>query len=256
MSTIFSDTKFCEFDKLGYCAGIRIADEEDVIGYRAKFDEVEAKEGREKCQRGLFDLHFTVPFVWELATHPIVLEHVEALLGPNLLLMGSHFFCKYGPSEAFVAWHQDVTYWGLEPKLAVSAWYAIDDSDVENGCLQVIRGTHLNGIRSHGKSSDPSANLLSINQEVDVKDNELKDIVDVELKAGEISLHHGLTIHGSRPNRSSRRRCGLAMIYLPTFVKQVDENSLGTKWAAVLVRGENREKHFADRPAPFSGNGA
>ena len=246
------DRRLTDFDALGYAAGIRVADEPDVVRYRELFNEVEAREGREKCQRGLFDPHFTIPFVWELATHPAILDCVETLLGPNLLLMGSHFFCKYGPTEAFVAWHQDVTYWGLEPQLAVSAWYAVDDSDAANGCMQVIPRTHLSGIRSHGTSANAAGNLLSVNQEVPVSEDELRDVVNIELKAGEISLHHGLTLHGSPPNRSTRRRCGLAMIYLPTYVKQAGENSLGTRWSAVLVRGENRERNFDDRPQPFA----
>jgi ectoine hydroxylase-related dioxygenase (phytanoyl-CoA dioxygenase family) len=246
-----AESQLANFDTLGYATKIRIADDADVLRYRMLFDEVEEREGREKCQRGLFDSHFTMPFVWELATHPRILDAVEALIGPNLLLMGSHFFCKYGPTEAFVAWHQDVTYWGLEPQLAVSAWYAVDDSDAGNGCMQVIPRTHLDGIRSHGKSSDSAGNLLSVNQAVEVTNEELQNVVNIELKAGEISLHHGLTLHGSPPNRSTRRRCGLAMIYLPTYVKQAGENSLGTRWSAVLVRGENRERHFEDRPHPL-----
>jgi len=245
------DTQLANFEARGYARGIRAADSSAVVRYRQSFDELEQREGRAKCQKGLFDLHFSVPFVWELASHPAILDCVESLLGPDLLLMGSHFFCKYGPSEAFVAWHQDLTYWGLEPQLAVSAWYAVDDSDVGNGCMQVIPGSHRGGIRGHGKSSDPSANLLSINQQLLVAEDELRAVVNIELAAGEISLHHGLTIHGSPPNRSSRRRCGLAMIYLPTHVRQVRENSLGTDWQTVLVRGENRHRNFNDHPWPF-----
>jgi ectoine hydroxylase-related dioxygenase (phytanoyl-CoA dioxygenase family) len=240
-----------DLQALGYATGIRVADPALVTRYRQLFDEVEAREGREKCQRGLFDPHFTLPFVWELAINATVLDAVEEIIGENILLMGSHFFCKYGPSEAFVAWHQDVTYWGLEPALAVSAWYAVDDSDVGNGCMQVIASSHRDGIRTHGKSADAQANLLSINQALAVDESELARLVNIELKAGEISLHHGLTVHGSQPNRSTRRRCGLAMIYIPTYVKQVGRNSLGTTWNAVLVRGENRERNFAERPPPF-----
>jgi ectoine hydroxylase-related dioxygenase (phytanoyl-CoA dioxygenase family) len=235
----------------GYVANIRVADEATVLHNRRQFDEVEAREGREKCQRGLYDPHFTIPFVWELATNPRVLDAVESVIGPNILVMGSHFFCKYGPTRAFVAWHQDVTYWGLDPAVAVSAWYAVDDSDVGNGCLQVIPGTHSGGIRAHGRSPDPTANLLSINQQVPVTAEEERRVVDVQLKAGEISLHHGLIVHGSQPNQSTRRRCGLAMVYIPTSVRQVSENSLGTRWRSVLVRGENRERNFIDEPHPF-----
>lgn len=245
------DQRLIDFESQGYATGIRVADAAQVARYRQLFDEVEAREGREKCQRGLFDPHFTLPFVWEIASSPAVLDCVEAIIGPNILLMGSHFFCKYGPSEAFVAWHQDVTYWGLEPPVAVSAWYAVDDSDEGNGCMQVIAATHRAGIRAHGKSADPAANLLSINQALPVKENELSRVVNIELAAGEISLHDGLTVHGSQPNRSTRRRCGLAMIYIPTSVRQAESNSLGTQWAAVLVRGENREQHFPNRRHPF-----
>jgi ectoine hydroxylase-related dioxygenase (phytanoyl-CoA dioxygenase family) len=246
------DQRLHDFESQGYAAGLRVADTAQVERYRRQFDEVEAREGRAKCQSGLFDPHFTLPFVWELASSPAILDCVEAIIDPNILLMGSHFFCKYGPSEAFVAWHQDVTYWGLAPPVAVSAWYAVDDSDAGNGCMQVIAATHRSGLRVHGKSADPSANLLSINQALPIGQDELARVVDIELKAGEISLHDGLAVHGSQPNRSMRRRCGLAMIYIPTAVKQTENNSLGTKWAAALVRGENRERHFADRPHPFA----
>jgi ectoine hydroxylase-related dioxygenase (phytanoyl-CoA dioxygenase family) len=242
--------KLRQFDELGYCTGIQVADQRDALRYQSLFNEIEVREGRDKCRTGLYDLHFTVPFVWELATHPTILECVSELIGPNIFLMSSHFFGKYGPSDAFVAWHQDVTYWGLEPPLAVTAWYAIDDSDVENGCMQVIPRTHKSGIRQHGKSADPAANLLSINQEVPVNDDELCRVVDIELSAGQMSLHHGLTIHGSRANPTTRRRCGLALIYLPTFVRQVRTSSLGTQWKTVLVRGENAERYFHERPHP------
>jgi non-heme Fe2+,alpha-ketoglutarate-dependent halogenase len=248
--TLTNDLK-SRYDADGYVANIRVADEATLLRNRRHFDEVEAREGREKCQRGLFDPHFTIPFVWELAKNPAVLDAVEAVIGPNILVMGSHFFCKYGPTDAFVAWHQDVTYWGLDPAVAVSAWYAVDDSDVGNGCLQVIPGTHRGGIRGHGTSPDPGANLLSINQQVPVTSEEERLAVNVTLKAGQISLHDGLIVHGSQPNRSHRRRCGLAMVYIPTSVRQAGDNSLGTKWRAVLVRGENRERHFADVPHPF-----
>ena len=234
----------------GYLAGLRVADEAQAAEYRRRFDALEAAEGREKTRIGLLDRHFDEPFIWELATNPAILDAVEALIGPNVLLLATHFFCKYGRDEKWVAWHQDVTYWGLEPPTAITAWYAVDASDRENGCMRVIPGTHHAGIREHG-TSDAAGNLLSINQAVPVTPEEEARAEDLVLKAGEISLHDGALIHGSLPNRSDRRRCGLTLRYVPASVKPVGINSMGKTWNAVLVRGEDRHRHFGRRERPF-----
>ncbi len=280
---IMADSRTTSFDADGFLSPIRVLDPTAADAVRLQFDALEAAEGREKCQIGLLDRHFDQRFVWELASHPAVLESVAALLGPDVMLLATHFFCKYqssevsrqssvrhderqrpsrGPvgthdsrlttdvSERYVAWHQDVTYWGLEPPCAVTAWYAVDDSDVENGCMRVIPGTHRQGIREHGKA-ERAGNLLSINQEVTVTPEEETRAVDLVLRAGEISLHHGMAIHGSNPNRSLRRRCGLTLRYIPPSVKQVALNSQGRGYTAVLVRGEDRFHHFEERVPPF-----
>jgi ectoine hydroxylase-related dioxygenase (phytanoyl-CoA dioxygenase family) len=250
------------FERDGCVTGLRVLDGDSVDDVRRQFDALEAREGRERCQIGLLDRHFDERFVWELATHPAILDAVEAVLGPDLLLLATHFFCKYpsvghaaegsttGAGERFVAWHQDVTYWGLEPPMAVTAWYAVDDSDAENGCMRAIPGSHRDGICEHGKA-ERAGNLLSINQEVPVTPGEEARAVDLPLRAGEISLHHGVLIHGSNPNRSTRRRCGLTLRYVPPSVQQVERNSYGRGWSAVLVRGTDRFHHFDGRPAPF-----
>ncbi|MBI4530359.1 MAG: phytanoyl-CoA dioxygenase family protein [Candidatus Latescibacteria bacterium] len=238
------------YERDGYLSGIRISDEDAARRYRQLFDELEVQEGRGKCQIGLHDRHFDQRFIWELATLPPILSCVEALMGPNVMMLATHFFCKYGESERFVAWHQDLTYWGLQPPYVITAWYAIDDSDCENGCMRVIPGTHTLEILEHGKS-DREGNLLSINQEVHVSEEDEKGAADLILKAGEISIHHGALIHGSLPNRSQRRRCGLTIRYVPPWVKQAGENSTKRPWKAILVRGEDQERHFGERPRPF-----
>jgi len=240
------------YETEGFLLGIRVVDEGKAWWYQKKFDELEAKEGREKCQIGVIDRHFDQEFIWELATNPKILDCIESLIGPNILLLATHAFCKYGPQEKFVAWHQDLTYWGLEPPSAITAWYAIDDSDCENGCMRVIPGTHRRGILEHGKSQKVG-NLLSINQEVAVSEEDGKRAVDLILKAGEISIHDGELIHGSLPNRSTRRRCGMTIRYVPPWVKPVRKNSMRRTWSAILLRGEDNEKHFEERPKPFPG---
>jgi ectoine hydroxylase-related dioxygenase (phytanoyl-CoA dioxygenase family) len=245
-----SDVQF--FEDNGYLNGIPILDGAGATRIRAQFDELEAREGREHCQIGLQGRHLDVPFIWEMSSHPKVLDAIEALMGPNILVLSTHFFCKYPASAGkFVAWHQDVQYWGLEPAYALTAWYAVDDSDVENGCMRVIPGTHRSGLHAHGKSAR-SGNLLSINQEVDPTTFDASQAVDLVLKAGEISIHHGHLIHGSNPNCSNRRRCGMTIRYVPPYVKPVRENSLGKPWPAILARGEDREKHFGEWTLQFA----
>lgn len=229
----------------GYLSGIEVTSPEETARVRAAFDALEAKEGREKTRIGLVDRHFDLPFLRELASHPAILDAVEGILGPNLLLLATHFFCKYGREEKFVAWHQDATYWGLEPPVTVTAWYAVDDSDVENGCMRVIPGTHRAGIRSHGTAAR-EGNLLSVNQEAPVAADEEARATDLPLRAGQISLHDGCLIHGSLPNRSDRRRCGLTLRYIPTAVRQVEDNSFGRRWRPLLVRGVDTEQNFGE----------
>lgn len=248
------------FEQEGYLGSIQVLEAPEADTVRRQFDALETAEGRTICQIGLLDRHFDQQFVWDLATNERVLDAVESVLGPDVMLLASHFFCKY-PAEGdegrarrdaarYVAWHQDVTYWGLEPPESVTAWYAVDDSDQENGCMRVIPRTHHTGIREHGKASR-AGNLLSINQEVPVTAKEEGSAVDLVLRAGEISLHHGMVVHGSNPNRSRRRRCGLTLRYITPAVRQVQLNSQGRGYAAVLVRGQDRFHHFEERLWPF-----
>ena len=240
----------------GYIRAIDVIEEPQVSLYRRRFDDLEARVGKETAQVGLLDYHFEEEFIWEIATHPTILDTIEALIGPNALLLATHFFNKYGEgekAEAFVAWHQDVTFWGLEPPMAITAWYAVDDSDAENGCMQVIPSTHVSGVLEHGKA-EQAGNLLSINQEVHVTPEQAASAVDLPLRAGQVSIHDGTLIHGSLPNRSGRRRCGLTLRYVPTWVRQAEENSLaslGGRWKPALVRGVDAEKNFGERERPW-----
>lgn len=242
------------YRKEGFLTGIPIAGEAEATRYQHAYNALEAEVGKEKCEIGLIDWHFDHQFIWELATHPKIVDVIETLIGPDVMLLATHFFCKYGPREKFVAWHQDVTYWGLEPPDAVTAWYAIDDSDTGNGCMRVIPGSHQRGIQEHG-TSEQEGNLLSINQEVPVAEAEAETAVDLVLKAGEMSIHHGQMIHGSLPNHSTRRRCGLTVRYIDPSVKQAEENSLKRPWKPILLRGEDRYQNFTtvSNPFPFHG---
>ena len=227
--------------------------DEEIAGYRREFDRLDQTEGVDRPQERNRQRHFDLEFVWRMASHPTLISLMQELMGPDLLLLATDFFVKYGSPEAkaFVAWHQDVTYWGLEPPDAHTAWIAVDDSDVENGCMRVIPGSHRHGIVTHG-TSHRTGNQLSINQEIPDELVDSSSAVDLELRAGQISIHDGHLYHASQPNRSQRRRCGMTVRFVRPNVRQSTENSLGAAWRPILVGGEDRYGNFtlAERPFP------
>lgn len=244
----------------GYVTPIAIMPPEEMAPYREEFDRLEAITGKQASQVGLMNVHKHSPLIWELVSHPCVLAVVSEVLGPDLLLLGSHFFCKH-PSvvdrsrseqttlaDSYVSWHQDVTYWGLNPPKAVTLWLSIDGADVENGCMRVIPLSHRDGLLPHGKAQS-QGNLLSVNQEIDLTLVDESLAVDMELPPGSASLHHGMTIHGSNPNRSNRRRCGLTMRFTMPEVSPSGEPGV-VQWQPILIQGEDRHHHFAIDPWP------
>ena len=236
----------------GFLTGIDVLDAREVAELRRAFDELERSAPAEQRQVGLQGRHFRDEFVWRLATDARVLDVMEQVMGPDLMLLGTHFFNKRPDpdAESYVAWHQDVTYWGLEPAEAHSTWIAIDDSDAANGCMRVLPRSHREGVKAHG-TAQRQGNLLSINQEIPDDQVDAADAVDLELRAGQMSVHHGRLVHASNPNRSARRRCGLVARYISPVVRQVRPDSYGHSHEPVLVRGRDRYRHFPARSAPF-----
>ena len=195
------------YERDGFVTRVDAFSEAEITAFRAQFDELEAREGKENCQIGLQGRHMDEEFIWRMASDGRIVDAISACMGDDVMLLATHFFCKYPDPSAskFVAWHQDITYWGLEPPEAHTAWIALDDANLANGCMQVIPGSHQNGIAEHGKS-ESAGNLLSINQEIPLDQNREEDAQDLCLKAGQVSVHEGLLVHSSSPNRSTRRR--------------------------------------------------
>ena len=168
---------------------------------------------------------------------------VVDLLGPNVVGWGSHFFCKMPGDGKSVSWHQDASYWPLSPTKAVTVWLAIDDADRENGCMRFIAGSHHSGHLTYQPSGSHEDNVL--NQTVD-NPEQYGRVVDDPLAAGECSIHSDLLLHGSEPNRSDRRRCGLTLRYAASDV----EAGLGWGEKGVLVAGERLWDGWSDQPRP------
>jgi non-heme Fe2+,alpha-ketoglutarate-dependent halogenase len=231
------------YHEQGYVAPVRALSGAEAGAVRAKLEAYESEAGSLRGgQRHKTHLLFT--WLDELIRHPGILDPVEDLIGPNILAWGTSFFIKEPQNSAFVSWHQDSTYWGLEPADIVTAWVAISESDHANGAMRVVPGTHRGEQIAH-RDTFAADNLLSRGQEiaVDVEEAAARELV---LQAGEMSLHHVRLIHGSEPNPSTRRRIGFAIRYLPTHVRQ----TAGLQDSATLVRGVDSYGNFAPERRP------
>ncbi|MEM9224283.1 MAG: phytanoyl-CoA dioxygenase family protein [Pseudomonadota bacterium] len=235
--------QIAQYGRDGYVFPVRVMSRERAASYRAALEAYERQSGGPIAGNLRHKTHLLFTWASEIAHTPAILDAVEDLLGPDLLLWGSSFFIKEAQSTSFVSWHQDATYWGLDGSDVVTAWVALADAPVESGAMRFWPGSHLKQQVEH-KDTFSEDNLLSRGQEiaVDVPEGEG---VDVPLAAGEMSLHHVLLVHGSKPNRTADRRIGFALRYIPTRLAQTK-----TRDFATLVRGRDAFGHFAHEPRP------
>lgn len=232
------------FNENGYLKGIRIFNQDEIGEIRAYFDELLAKTlAAGGNSYSISTAHIRYGRVYDILTDPRIVACVKDLLGENVIAWGSHFFCKMPGDGKRVSWHQDSSYWPLTPSMAVTAWLAIDDADVENACMRYIPGSHRLGHLTYTLSENDEANVL--NQTV-TDAEALGEPIDVELKAGEISIHSDLLLHGSEANQSARRRCGLTLRYCPANVRA----ELGWNAKGVIVTGEDVSGHWANPSRP------
>jgi len=189
--------------------------------------------------------HVLLSWVHGLTRHPAILDAVEDLIGPDILVYTSTWFIKEPESAAIAAWHQDATYFGLRPHVHVTAWLALTDATAENGCMEFLPGSHHGGQRPH-RAGVVAASVNRAGQAI-VEPVDDQPAVHAPLRAGEFSLHHTLTLHRSKPNRSNGRRVGLAISYVPTSVEHL---GVKHKMPAMLIRGVDTYNHFAPEPAP------
>ncbi|XP_078520599.1 phytanoyl-CoA dioxygenase domain-containing protein 1-like [Lissotriton helveticus] len=247
------------YDARGFLTSVPVLAPEELEGARRGFEALEQEFGKEHAQYSLHNAHLRLPWVLGLATHPHTLQAITAVLGPHVVLLDSRFICKYpasdvphrGHSAPYVAWHQDIKYWGFEGGPVASVWLALDDVDAENGVLQVIPGSHKQGVLEHRTAMTPG-NLLSTNQEIPRHLVDAEKAVECPLQAGQMSIHDGLTVHASEPNTSHRRRCGFVIRYVPTTAYPVEDPERPRSFpATVLVAGTDEFQHFRDHAPNF-----
>jgi ectoine hydroxylase-related dioxygenase (phytanoyl-CoA dioxygenase family) len=150
------------FEKEGYLLGLQVLSNDEVAQYRKAYERLDDMV-RERSPKGrITNMHHTDAEIWRLATHPRVLDIVDSIIGPDIVLISTGFFAKKpNTGDQFVAWHQDTMYWGLRPPFALTVWIAIDDSDVANGCMRVIPRTHHVGLLVCGPCTDATGPACS-----------------------------------------------------------------------------------------------
>jgi len=171
---------------------------------------------------------------YNLCITPAILDYVEDLIGPNFMLWGGQFFLKEPHDGSVVPWHQDAQYWPLKPAKAITVWLALYDTDEKNGAMKIVKGSHKLGMFKHKINESKH---LALNQEVSIDQFYHNDVISLNLKAGEISLHDDGLLHGSEENKSYKRRCGVTMRYSPTNVKA--DLSIWPHFETQLVRGKD-----------------
>lgn len=225
----------------GFVAPIDIFSADEIAEIRAEIEEAEAKWPNALDGAGRNNGHLALPVLDRIVHDSRILDAVEDVLGANILVAGSTLFIKEPNSGGFISWHQDARYAGMEPHDWVTGWLAISNVTEENGCMQMIPGSHIDPLRDHVDTFGED-NLLTRGQEVQGIDE--SDAVPVPLKPGQLSLHHPRIVHGSGPNKSNERRIGFALqSYITPSVEQV----LGSMYVQ-HARGIDEPQHHIEAP--------
>ena len=243
-----------QFEREGFLCPIRVLEDREAKRYLSCYMDYVARN-RERLAtmkpnqmyQVFSETHFVLPWVYEIVTHPRILNIMESLLGPNLLTWNTNWFSKMPGEKTFVGMHQDGTYWNLRPPTVVTAWVALTPSVATNGCMRVIRGTQTDPMLAQRETYNPD-NALSRGQEIVVAVDE-SQAVNLELQPGEMSLHHIWIVHGSNANTSKDTpRIGIAIRF--TRPEVIQESP--TKPLALLVRGKDTHGNFEIQPRPTS----
>ena len=239
MANTLTTEQLNHYNREGYCFPFDAFPPKTAQAYHQKLLDFEQEIGQDPLNVLRIKSHLVVPWLVEMASTPAILDVVEDIIGPDILCWGSSFFQKEAHDPGFVSWHQDSTYYGLEPPDTLTAWIAISEASLEAGCMQFIPGSQNKGIYDHAelKADD---NLLSRGQTI--LGIEQEKAVPVPLKAGQFSFHKEDTVHASDPNRTDDRRIGLSIHYVAPNVRE-------TKFpgaSARVMRGRDTEGHWGE----------
>jgi non-heme Fe2+,alpha-ketoglutarate-dependent halogenase len=241
---VLNEDEVATYQRDGILFPVSVLSPEETAHFRGEYERFCEQLGSRPTASQSRYPHLFHRWAYDLATHPRLLDDIEQIIGPNILIHHSSLFCKYPHDGAFVSWHQDGYYLDLSQPLLVSAWIALSNSNPANGCMRVVRKSHQNGRVAHANTAISKQNLLVNGSEIACAVEEC-DATDVVLRAGEMSLHHVNLVHGSNPNDSDEPRLGFAIRYVAPSVRQAVARA-----PTVLARGKNEDCYFESVTSP------
>ena len=234
MGKVLTEKQIEQYHDEGFIAPIRVMSEDEALKVKERVENAEKSFPEEFNPENRNNLHLTFMVLDELAHNSIILDAVEDLIGTDFSLWSSVMFIKNPSTEHFVSLHQDATYMGMTSSDFLTPWIALTPSTEEMGCMAMIPGSHKQNIVPH-QDTFAENNILTRGQFV--KDVDEKKAVNLILKPGEMSIHHGAVIHGSKPNKSKQRRIGFALqSYCPHGIEQIIGKNI---W--MPIRGGKRD---------------
>ena len=214
-----SPNQLKQYEDEGFVSPINIFSKEEAKEIRDEIELIENQMPEELEKSGRYNAHLISPLLDEVTHHPKILDAVQSLIGEDILVCGTTLFIKNPNEKGFVSYHQDAKYIGLEPHNWVTAWVAITDSNENNGCMRMWSGSHKDNLKEHDQKFN-QGNLLTRGQTV--KNVPKEETTPLVLIAGQMSLHHPTTVHGSELNKSDDRRIGFVIqSYIGTNVQQI-----------------------------------
>lgn len=231
MASVLTHAQLADYDELGFLHSIPVLSSAEVRRFRAEVEQTCAAIG-DRVTR-LDGPHLYFRWAWELSTHPRVLDCMEQLIGPNILLKSTRLFYKFGQSPSFVGWHQDGITERVDQAFVPAIWLGLTEATAENGCLRVVPRSHRLGLVPHADRPNPS-NLTTQGLTAQVEIDSPHDIV---MREGEMSLHHPLILHASNPNQSVESRIGFSATYSTPALTT-------SRTAVAWVRGDGPRDRF------------
>ena len=232
------------FHRDGYLPAMPLLSPDEAHKMREQLEAFEGRTGGPLKGSNRFKNHLLFKWLADLIRSPSILDLVESLIGPDIMVWSTDWWIKEPRSASFVSWHQDSQYWGLDTTKLVTVWVALSPSTRNSGCMRVLPGSHLGPDLPHEDTYD-NDNMLTRGQQIVEGINE-EEAVNLEVQTGQCVTFAFRIAHASHSNASADRRIGLAIRYLPPDAKQ----RLADKDSAALVRGTDRFGYFEHEPRP------